>query len=1364
MKAKLMSGVYAGILPCPLALVILTLLTLSCEERPRQHDSEPYSAIISTDLSNSRVSAIAEGAQGYIWIGTFRGLNRYNVHEYHQYFSTPDSMSLRDNQINDVFKDSKGRLWIATVNGVCAYTSKDNFVHIPINYMNQNGYQFVENKDGKIFLNMNHQMALFNEETMSFDVPLPDFDLNYTYCQRCFIDNSNKLWVANPLLLRRFNSNTLEVEDSVAVQGAPTHFFIQGERFIWMSGNGSISLYDTHSRKYVPVPAAIRSHPVLSKATVNYIHPYGTNGLLFCTMKNGIFLYSSYDGSVVHQSEQGFPFKAPNFRVNTMFTDSQKNIWMGSTDQGIAVIYNYKERFNPDNSLSMAFAGKTVTSLAMAEETDMWVATLTGELYVRNLREGKSTEIPLQRLLGSSYNEKSAIKDILVDDEGYVWLAAQSDHKVLKCRYSNGTATVVQSYDMPAPMTISQDNTGTIWVGGMWASQYVLHAKRRTDSSFTHIEAFTFPATFLSSVVQVDDSHVWAACFMEPIMQIDTRSWEVSRAPISEEDFDACIQKSVFIPTQMTRDSQGDIWIGTVANGLWRWTRSDQRLSRMEGLDCEDVSSILEDEQGNIWVGTLYGLSKYDRTVGKFTTYHKSDGLGGDEFYDSACCLQPSGFPTFGGSHGITAFNPVDVSVRRNVPLWFEDLKIHNRSARPSEGKNIDNLLSLCSEIRLGYADNGFSISFAALDYNEFDRIRYSYKMEGFDSYWIEAGSTREAYYTKLPPGKYTFRVRISDNDKSINETENSIAVIVARPPWGRWWAKCIYLLAAAGLLMIVLNVRRGIMDARQAAAQSEREKEQERRTNKMNASYFANISHEFRTPLTMISGPVTQLCKDTGITGENKNLLHIVQRNVVRMLSLVNQLMDFNKLENDTLRLQVKRADIVSLLSSIAEVFTVHSKEKGIDFVLRGLEDSLLTWIDADKISKITNNLLSNAFKFTKTGGKVELCLDIVTREDAALKFSLTDKDVDREYVEVIVADTGKGVPEDKLEKIFERFYQLEGDTKGSYNYGTGIGLYFAKSLVELHHGHIKAANRSEGTGTVFTFILPMHEASYSEKERQPLEETDQTKRFPLNITDEYDVAEETTEEEKRKLLVVDDDTEVVHYLKSLLSPHYKVTCRFDAESAMKAIMDEQPEIVLSDVVMPDKDGYELCRHIKDDSNLCHIPIVLLTAKTAVDNQVRGLESGADAYVTKPFDPTYLLALVKSILANRDKLRSMLGSTTKPEKIESDGLSAQDRLFMTNLYNIMEQELSNSELDITKITEMLRISRTKFYYKMKGLTGENPSAFFKRYKLNRAKEFMMEGKYNVSEIADMTGFSTLSHFSTSFKKQFGVSPSEYRR
>ncbi len=632
--------------------------------------------------------------------------------------------------------------------------------------------------------------------------------------------------------------------------------------------------------------------------------------------------------------------------------------------------------------------------------------------------------------------------------------------------------------------------------------------------------------------------------------------------------------------------------------------------------------------------------------------------------------------------------------------------------------------------------------------------------MEGFDKYWIDARNNREAYYANLPAGTYTFKVKITNNDKSIVETENSIRVIVKPAPWMTWWAWCLYLLVATTIIGFFIRFGLRIKQEKEAARRAQLEKEQEQRVNKMNMSFFANISHEFRTPLTMISGPVTQLCENPKIEDENKQLLYIVQRSVRRMLRLVNQLMDFNKLENDTLKLQVRRTDIISQLQHFVDIFRINANEKGITLNTYGLEDSFLMWLDVDKLDKIVGNLLSNALKFTPNGGKVELCFDVVTREEAGRIFSLTEKDVDTQYVKISVADSGNGIPQEQLEKVFERYYQLNNQTGGTYNWGTGIGLYYARSLALLHHGHLKAGNRSEGGGAVFTLLLPVNDLAYSPEERTPSEE-EQSMAFPLQTQEQFRL-EDTEDGKKQTLLVVDDDTEVAHYLKALLSPFYKIVCRFDADSAFKAMSEEAPDLVLSDVVMPGRTGYDLCRQIKEDLQLCHIPVILVTAKATVENQVEGLDTGADAYVTKPFEPNYLLALIKSQLKNREKVRNLLSRYTQTDKIEENVLSPQDNSFMTELYHLMENELSNPELDVARMTELLKISRTKFYYKVKGLTGENPSVFFKTYKLNRAAELIKEGRYTVSEIADMTGFSTLPHFSTSFKRQFGIAPSEY--
>ena len=339
-------------------------------------------------------------------------------------------------------------------------------------------------------------------------------------------------------------------------------------------------------------------------------------------------------------------------------------------------------------------------------------------------------------------------------------------------------------------------------------------------------------------------------------------------------------------------------------------------------------------------------------------------------------------------------------------------------------------------------------------------------------------------------------------------------------------------------------------------------------------------------------------------------------------------------------------------------------------------------------------------------------------------------------------------------MEKIFERFYQ----TGGHKGQGSGIGLYYARALTGLHHGYIKAWNRPEG-GALFSVVLPVSASSYTEDER-----TSETPQLQLNTAAvTMPAGDDSSCAEKKHIAVVDDDIDIANYLKVMLSPLYRVSLYFDATSALSGMRENAPDLVVSDVVMPGKSGYELCEAVKGDLQLSHIPVILVTAKVAVENQVIGLDKGADAYVTKPFQPAYLLALIKSLLENRDKLRRQLGSVTTTEEISPEALTPRDAAFMKDLYALMEKELANADLDITRMTEMLKISRTKFYYKVKGLTGENPAVFFKRYKLNRAADLLLDGKYNMSEIAYMTGFNTLSHFSTSFKKQFGVPPTEYR-
>ena len=1356
------------LLTFPFLLLLYILFTVtSCQqvESAQQPEITISNPLVTNNISNQQVNAFAEDAQGHIWIGTFRGLNKYNVHEFHQYFCTDDSLDLPDNQIKDMLRDSKGRLWISTVNGVCRYTDKDNFKHIPSDMTNKNGIQLLEGTDGRIFLNYTSHLSVYNPTTEEMNCVIPQLDPQGTMIVKCFIDAEAQLWVVTPRTLRCYDYYSMQLKDSVAINKNSRYFYLHKDGKIWLTGSRTLLLFDTHTHQFTDLPPALAQHSVLREAEITYIHPYGNNSLLLNTSRHGMFCYNYANNTIAHQGDEDFPFEVPEFQISCMFTDSQNNLWIGSTDQGYTVCYHYKERFNNDNYIRSYFNNKSVVSASAEKNGILWITTLSDGVYRYDLNNKKVVPIDMEKIFPESRQKAVRVNQIFVDNDNNLWMTV-TNNKVLKCQYSNNDLHIINEYDIKYPMSITQDYNGSIWIGT--ASPYVYKIAPE-EKVFREITAFDISTgsnfTFIPGLLAMKDGNLLVAAFNKPMQLINTQTGAVKELLLNKEDYKACIKRSVIIPTALYEDMQGDIWIGTVSNGLLRYSPSNGKIQPMPGTACTDISGIEEDTQGNLWVSTLYGLSRYDRTTNRFTNYYEADGIGGNQFYDRASCRLSDGTLVFGGTHGLTLFNPIDVQIRRNIPLLFENLKVHNKLIHPGNKECINKHLSYNPDIKLNYNQNGFSISFVALDYSEHERVHYYYMLEGFDRYWIDANNNREAYYANLPAGCYTFKVRIMDNDRNIVEAENSITVTVEPAPWRTWWAYTLYLLLAAGVVFLFLRALYRIRLEKEQARRAEQEKEQEQRVNKMNMSFFANVSHEFRTPLTMISGPVAQLCESPEIDGNNKKLLHIVQQSVNRMLRLVNQLMDFNKLENDTLKLKVKRTDVVTELKHIMEIFNVNAQSKDISLITTGIEDSFLMWLDADKIDKITTNLLSNALKFTPRGGKIEVNFDVITGEEARQAFRIPQEQTFAQYIKLEVADTGIGIPEEQTERIFERYYQLNNQSVGSYNWGTGIGLYYARSLAHLHHGLLKAGNRTDGQGAVFTLILPTSDEAYSPEERDN-EQQEQGKVYPLQPDSPTGTSTHDEEEEDdnlKKILVVDDDTEVAHYLKVLLSPAYRVICRFNAEDAFKAVSEEAPDLVLSDVVMPGTDGYTLCRKIKEDLQLCHTPVILVTAKANMEDQVEGLNTGADAYVTKPFDPTYLQALIQSQLKNREKVRALLGRNTQTDAIADDVLSPQDNAFMTELYRLMENELSNPELDISHMTELLKISRTKFYYKVKGLTGENPSSFFKTYKLNRAAELIKEGKYSISEIADMTGFSTHSYFSKAFKKQFGIAPSEYK-
>ena len=1318
------------------------------------------SSIVSDGLSNQRINGFAEDADGHIWIATFRGLNKYNVHEYHQYFCSDDTLGLPDNQVNDVYCSRDGRLWAGTLNGLAYRTETGTFRRVPSESGNRNIRKILETADGRILVNNTQSLLLYDPDADSLRVIVPDYNA---------FGVPSETWMGDLLYvnaggsqIKVYDSRNFSLVETIPLPFTAYHICNAGNGELWISGVGNLRVYDTRTHDWEPLPEAVRKEPRITGGDVDILFPVDDNTLLLNVIGKGMFCWQRNIDRVLFQDDPGFPFEIPTAEIRTIFRDSRQNLWFGTTDQGYFTSYHYRDGFNNNKHLTDAFDHKTIVSLCSDDAGRLWIATLRDGLWVREPGSEQLRQIDVSHLVPDSHIGYIRCGKVYCDAQGDLWFLFSDKYRVVRCRYAQGRLQSIDSFFFIHPAAIAQDEEGRIWVGGNTTELARYDKATRTVTTFPYTEQSDWP--FVSDLLPSEPGKMLVAANGTSLVKLDTKTGLVTPVTLSEAEWKACIHRSVLIPNVLYKDSGGELWVGTIANGLLRHDYQTGTTEPVPGAPCTDICAIQEDRQGNIWVSTMNGLGKYDRTVGEFVNYYGADGIGGNQFSDRAACLLPDGTLIFGGTHGLTVFNPIDVSQRRKVPLVFEDLKIHNQLVQPGLFAPIARELSSHPDITLRHDQDGFSISFAALDYSEHERSHYYYMMEGFDRYWIDAGNNHEAYYANLPAGRYRFKVRITNNNRSIVETEDSLNIRVL-PPWFQtWWAKSLISMLGAGFLAILAllfrRIRRErehheahIRQEREAGEKARQEKEQEKRLNQIQMNYFSNVAHEFRTPLTMIAGPVSELAASPDVKGRDRKLVGVIQRNATWMLSLVGQLLDFNRIGNNKLQLKVAKTDIVAPLNNTVELFRFNAHSKNIELVAHGLEEPLVMWADVDKVQKITMNLLSNAMKYTPTGGRVVLSFDVLPHDEVASFFPLGEKDTDSQYACISVADNGTGIPEGETEKIFERFYRAGGSENRQ---GTGIGLYYARALTDLHHGYIKAWNREEG-GALFRFILPVSASSYTEDER--------TERQPEIAPLPASFSRTPVDEEaagQRLVAVVDDDIDVANYVKMLLQPTYRVAVYFDAASALSGMAEETPDLIVSDVVMPGMSGYELCEKVKNDLQLSHIPVILVTAKVAVENQVQGLSSGADAYVTKPFQPAYLLALVRSLLENRDKLRKELGTATTTEDIEPEALSPRDAAFMKQLYGLMEKELDNADLDINRITEMMKISRTKFYYKVKGLTGENPSVFFKRYKLNRAADLLKEGKYNMSEIAWMTGFSTLSHFSTSFKKQFGVPPSEY--
>jgi len=1317
-------------------LTILLLLPLlsSCISAGSKESAQTDSQLekeISASLSNQNVNRICEDNDGLIWIATFRGLNKYCGNDYTQYFCYDNNEGLWDSQINSVFSDSKGRMWVSTVNGLCIYHDNDRFERIDMTDSNRNISDFLESSNGRIFCHSNSALLSFNEETRSMETVISSEA--YPFFATFYAGTDNTLWAVTEYAIIGYDATTMNMLSSYPAPASIRCSTISGSGIIWARTDAGFYTFNTIARRFSEASDFLNKSGRYKMGNVYQIFNIDDRYLLFATSDSNIYLYNIENGRVIHQDDKSFPFSVPHINnIKCIFRDSQHNIWFGMEDKGYYVASRNKSIFSGNNILQESLKGEQVVSLTTSPDGSLiMAATKNGGLVTYSSLDDKITR----------YDDVNSMM-LLCDSEGNVWSANPQQFTVQKFVISGSQLKLAEEMRLGMISTITEADNGDIWFGGIGETVY---RYSHESGSVEAVQAYTDNNfTFIPGIQPVTDTTMMISGFYRNPVIINTNTNEPVAGRVSGDDMKLCIKRSVMVPTSTFRDSKGLIWIGTVANGLLCYDPATNKISPIDGAPCLDISAIEEDREGNIWVSTMHGIGCLDHEDGKFVNFYSDDKTSGNQYYDRSSCILPDGTIIFGGTHGISTINTAYSQRGLNLPLVFKDIKVYDRIVRPSEGGVIEMNLSERPDVLLHYDQNSFSITYSLLDYTSTGRSHYHYMLDGYDKEWHDAGDGTEAIYTRVGAGRYTFRVRYEDDSRNILPVEESIRIRVVAAPWASWWAFLLYCMILLGIAGFFYNMRMNIKKGEEEKKRLKDEKEQEKMLNKMHMSFFANVAHEFRTPLTTISGPLALLAEEEDFSKEQKKYLGIMQKSTDKMMSLVDQFLDFSKLEHDTLKLQVSSQNICEDLRKYAEYFEVSAKMKKISITTEGLEDDYVMLYDQDKLYKIVSNLMSNAIKYTEVGGTIKL------------GFYIAGKDV-----KVFVADNGIGIEPELREKIFERYYRIPGSSA----WGTGIGLNYVRGLVNVHHGSIVCEANEDGKGSVFTFTLPGDPAVY--KAEEFAQNLSQSEQFPVD--GKIEGAEDSAEAEgvvKTKILAVDDDPDICNYLKILLKgADYHVKTCFDVDSALSAIKEWEPDLVICDVSMPGKDGYELCRTLRDDISLSHLPVILVTAKTAVSDQVKGLDSGADAYITKPFDPKYLFAVIKSQLEKRQKIQKALNESTDAQVIEDEAdLSLQEKAFLAQLYQAMEDNISELELDVNYFANCLHISRTKLYYKVKGLTGESPAAFFKNYKLNKAAELICDGKYNLSEISEKTGFASLSHFSTSFKKHFGMTPSEYAK
>lgn len=1294
-------------------------------------------------------------------------------------YMNPRNNMLSGNDVRDVFKDKERNTWFLTERGITFISAdKKKSQHFFHQFQNEMGFNaHMELNDRIFFGDESGQIWSWGKNIRRFR--LETLKAKSSISGICSLSK-------NRMLIITLGDGMYLTDNSFK---SVRHYFYPA--YSTMVSNRINSYYrDKSGNVWLDVNAAGVGYFDSETEKLYYFKPKSDERLNLAQLQRNFFVVEDANRRIwVHPASGGFsefdpvkkslnPFyNDPNdpkrLFSNTMhnaFVDRQGDLWFSTRAPGLEKCTFFHSRFYfwRIPSLLQSSGGSEVRTTFEDHYKRIWVADKEGKIELFSA-DGKSLGFLSS---GGSITQSTSVcgfmaYDIIEDRNHRIWLACKGSGIVMledqgntgksyKVHLLNNSVKGPYQANSKIFYALLQDSEGRIWAGS-YDQGLNLIEESNGQFRFLHFGngLNTYPyesCKCIRNLCQDNRGIIWVAT-TNGVLAFDSRFRDPSRIRFFEYRKNGLDASSIRINDVhcIHVDAAGNRWFGTFGGGLNRLDagfRLGQKpvfkaYSQNEGLPSDIILSIEEDIEGNLWLFSENCISRFNTVNGKLDVYNRNDGIDAVTFSESSTCMLSNGNICAGTTNGFYKFNPTEVSISTFVPkLVFTRFFLFNKEVPVGvKGFPLTKNLNETDKIVLKHKQDVFTIEFAALDFRAPENIQYAYRLDPVDKDWINIKGQNSVSYSALSPGKYIFRVRSTNSEGYWMNNERTLQIVIRPPFWKTGWAVLIYVILGLSVFIVALYFFTTIYKLRSEVAV-------EQKVSELKMRFFTDMSHELRTPLTLISGPIEHMLQDNRLMAENRSDLTIVQRNIERMLRLINQLLDFRKVQDKKMQLRVEETPIGSLTAKIASNFEPTAKERMINFSFVDETNGMTLFLDRDKYDTIIYNLLSNAFKFTPGGKSVGITA--VIEDDEAI---------------ITVSDEGTGIPEDKLYHLFERFYSFN---QTSDIPGTGIGLNLVKELVDLHGGSIKV-NSVVNKGSVFEVRFKLGTAHFEKKDNVIIKNESSTgiDVLPDNET-KTEIAESGFDiEHQPLLLVVEDNAELRKFLTSVLSRKYRVADAPDGQAAWDMIGNLMPDFVISDLMMPLMDGLELTKKIKEDERTCHIPVIILTAKSDMDTRMEGLKAGVDDYITKPFSAAYLEARIENIFKQRttlqEKFRQNLFSINAPGNVSTSGMQTQDSLFLKKIMDFMEENMSNSELTVDMLVSFAGMGRTVFFNKLKGLLGLSPIEFIKETRIRRAAQLLDSGKYNISEVSFQIGMNDARYFSKCFKHKFGMTPTEFK-